>query len=424
MKKILFVHNNFPAQFIHLAQALAGEPGIGMAAIGTKTARRLPDVQLKKYSITDPDVSATHPFARRFDLECRRAEEVLYAATSLSSAGFVPDIVLAHPGWGEELPLRVIFPKARLITYCEYFYRIEGQDNGFDSEFPQSGLDGEVALNLKNAATLLALADCDSGISPTQWQRSTYPEAFQSKIKVIHEGVDVDKAKPAADAEFHLPSGLTLTKSDEVVTFVTRSFEPVRGFHIFMRALPRILAARPHAQIVIVGGDGNPYGASPPGGETWKSIFYNEVADRIDKTRVHFTGHLTHSQYLRALQISSAHVYLTYPFVLSWSLLEAMSTGCLIIASATPPVEEVINSRNGILVPFFDVDQLADRVIEALGHPGRFKSRRDRARATIIKTFNVRTVCLPRLLNFLGLASIVKRTKISATVLVSSDEEA
>jgi glycosyltransferase involved in cell wall biosynthesis len=420
MKKILFVHNNFPAQFVHVAQALAKEPGISLAAIGTQTARQLPGVRLIKYSVGDPDVSGTHPFARRFDLECRRAEEVLYAASTLSSSGFVPDIILAHPGWGEALPLRSIFPKARLIVYCEFFYRVAGLDSGFDPEFPQVGIDGEVNLQLKNAATLLALVNCDDALSPTQWQRSTFPAEFQPKIKVIHEGVDVDKARPSADAKFRLASGRVLTQADHVVTFVARNFEPVRGYHIFTRALPRILAGHPRAQILLIGGAGNPYGASPPAGQTWKAIFLNQIANKIDMSRVHFTGQVTHADYLRALQISSAHVYLTYPFVLSWSLLEAMSTGCLVIASATPPVEEVVNARNGILFPFFDTERLADCVIEALHHPRRFKPLRAQARATIVDQFDMRRVSLPKLLDLFGLE--VGNQGISDPILVSNPE--
>jgi glycosyltransferase involved in cell wall biosynthesis len=336
-------------------------------------------------------------------LECRRAEEVLYAAASLSSSGFIPDLVLAHPGWGESLPLRSVFPNATHVPYCEWFYRVDGGDTNFDPEFPRAGIDGDINLRLKNASTLLSLIECDKAISPTKWQRSTFPKEFQSKIEVIHEGVDVTKARPSRNAEFRLPSGRVLTKSDEVVTFVARSFEPVRGFHIFLRALPRILAARPKAQILLLGGDGTPYGAVPPLGQTWKSFFLNELGRNVDLRRIHFTGNTTHDDLIRALQISSAHVYFTYPFVLSWSLLEAMSIGCLVIASATPPVEEVVNSGNGLLVPFFDFDQLAERVVEALAHPRRFTALRTQARATVVERFDVHNVCLPKMLAFLGL---------------------
>jgi glycosyltransferase involved in cell wall biosynthesis len=417
MKQVLFVHNNFPAQFVHVARALASHPDVKVAAIGSQTARALPGVKLLKYSTIDGNVALTHPFARRFDLECQRAEQVLYAASNLTQSGFAPDVVVAHPGWGEALPLRAAFPKARLIAYCEFFYRAEGADFGFDSEFPQSGIDGRVRLHLKNASTLLALAESDAAISPTEWQRSTYPAEIQRKISVLHEGVDTEFIKPVADAEFRLSSGRVLRRGDEVVTFVIRSFEPLRGYHIFMRALPEILATRPKAQILVIGGAGSPYGISAPDGQDWKSIFYDEVAGKVDASRIHFTGQLSYQNYLSALQISSAHVYLTYPFVLSWSLLEAMSAECLVIGSDTAPVREVIDDSNGVLVPFFDPVALADAVIAALAHPRRFQSRRKHARKTVLDRFDMERQCVPNLLAFLGIdspAATRTRRKLSA----------
>jgi glycosyltransferase involved in cell wall biosynthesis len=398
---VLFVHTNFPAQYRHIVRALSRDPNVKVAAIGTTTSRRMNGVDLRKYSLTDTDVSTTHPFARRFDLECRHAEQVLYGLSSLSSCGFVPDLIMAHPGWGETLPLRTVFPKARILLYCEFFYAGEGRDVGFDPEFPDTGADGHVALNLKNAATLLGLLDSDAGVSPTQWQRSTYPQEFRRKIAVIHEGVDVDIVKPTPNGTFGLPSGQHLRRSDEVVTFVARNLEPLRGYHIFMRALPRIMAARPLAEVLVIGGDGTSYGRAPPRGMTWKSKFLGEVADRIDTTRVHFTGTLSYRDYLRALQVSSAHVYLTYPFVLSWSLIEALSAGCVVIGSDTAPVREVIDGENGVLVPFFDTNQLADSVIEALAYPRRFHAMRTQARRTALHNFDLERICLPKMMSFI-----------------------
>ena len=398
--KVLLVHNNFPAQFRHIARALAQDPRAWVVAIGSTTARSVNGVDLIRYSLIDGDVSATHPFARRFDLECRRAEQVLYALSSLSSSGFVPDVILAHPGWGETLPLRTIFPRARILLYCEFYYGMEGRDVGFDPEFAETGADGHVALHLKNAATLLALIDSDAGVSPTAWQRSTYPREIQNRIAVIHEGVDTGVVRPAPDATFRLASGRELHGSDEVVTFVARNLEPLRGYHAFMRALPRIMAARPLAEILVIGGEGTSYGQPPPAGITWKSIFFEQVADRIDKKRLHFTGPLPYRDYLRALQVSSVHVYLTYPFVLSWSLIEALSAGCLVIASDTSPVRDVIDRENGMLVPFFDTDQLADRAIEALTHPRQFYAMRAQARRTAVERYDVKRICLPQMMSF------------------------
>jgi glycosyltransferase involved in cell wall biosynthesis len=305
---------------------------------------------------------------------------------------------MAHPGWGETLPLRTIFPNARILLYCEFFYGTHGRDVGFDPEFPATGADGNVALHLKNASTLLALADCDVGISPTDWQRSTFPQEYQQKITTIHEGIAVDLVKPNPHAVLRLPSGHKLRQTNEVVTFVARNLEPLRGYHIFMRALPRIMSERPRAEIVIVGGDGVSYGASPPPGTTWKSIFFDEVAGQIDIERVHFAGRLPYADYLGALQISSAHIYLTYPFVLSWSLLEALSIGCVVIGSNTGPVREVLNSKNSLLVPFFDIEQIAERVVEVLANPNQFRPLRARARQTILEQYDLAQICLPKML--------------------------
>jgi glycosyltransferase involved in cell wall biosynthesis len=398
---ILFVHNNFPAQYLHVVRALANDPKVQIVAVGSSSAQTMDGVKLIKYSMGKVDVSATHPFARRFDVECYRAEQVLYALSSLASSGFTPDVIMAHPGWGETLPLRTIFPNARILLYCEFFYGMQGRDVGFDPEFPATGADGHVALHLKNAATLLALADSDIGVSPTEWQRSTFPQEYHDKITTIHEGIAADIVTPNPNAVLQLPCGRELRQTDEIVTFVARNLEPLRGYHIFMRALPRIMSERPRAQIVIVGGDGVSYGASPPPPTTWKSIFFDEVAGQIDPERVHFVGRLPYEDYLSALQISSAHIYLTYPFVLSWSLLEAMGAGCVVIGSNTDPVREVLNTENGILVPFFDVEQLAERVVGVLRHPHRFTSLRAHARRTILDQYDLVQICLPKLLTLI-----------------------
>ncbi|MFE1601548.1 glycosyltransferase [Methylobacterium sp. ID0610] len=389
--RFLFVHNNFPAQFRFLAEHLARDPQHRVAAIGTTTARDLPGIRVERYAFEDIGHAEVHPFARRFDREARRAEQVLYALNALDAAGFIPDVIVAHSGWGETLPLRAKYPNARIVVYCEFFYRDRGGDVHFDPEFPLLGVDGLTHLRAKNAAQLLALVDSDLGLSPTPWQRSTYPAEFQPKIAVAHEGVDPLTVRPDPAATFRLPNGQVLPAGAEVLTYLARNLEPMRGIHIFLRALPAILAARPSAQVVIAGGDGTSYGATASDGRSWKDTFLGEVRHRLDLRRVHFVGPLPYAEYLRLLQVSRAHVYLTYPFVLSWSLVEALCAGCLVIGSDTAPLHDAIeHGRNGLLVPFFDTDRLARTVTSALAHPEHYHWMRQEARASAIARFDRR----------------------------------
>jgi glycosyltransferase involved in cell wall biosynthesis len=412
---ILFVHNNFPAQFRNLAHELASRPEHRVAAVGAETAQPLANVDLRKYRMPFFDVSQTHPFARRFDVECRRATQVLFALTHLIESGFEPDLIVGHCGWGETLPLRSLFPKARIAIYCEFYYRPEGQDVHFDPESPQLGLDGLVGVHCKNASTLLSLAEAEIGLSPTRWQKQTYPIEYQNKIHVVHEGVDGERLRPDATARFTLPNGSVLQRGQEIVTFVARNLEPVRGYHIFMRALPEILAARPSAQVVIVGGDGVSYGASAPDGTSWKSVYLEEVASRIDLSRVHFLPPLPYEDYIRLLQVSDVHVYLTFPFVLSWSLIEAMAIGCAIVASDTGPVREAIeHGSSGLLTPFLDPAALAATVIAVLTDPVSHASLGKTARSRALARYD-KSACLRRALELLGVASDEKQGVEAAT---------
>jgi glycosyltransferase involved in cell wall biosynthesis len=397
---ILFVHNNFPAQFRHVVARLLHERQHRLCAIGSATARQIRGVHVERYELPRYMSQGAHPYASSFDTACRRAEQVLKACERISDAGFDPQIVLAHCGWGESLPLREAFPRAKLTNYCEFYYRAEGLDVNFDPEFPSVGIEDRIALQLRNATSLLSLIDGDDAISPTQWQKSTYPHELHAKIKVLHEGVDTSAIVPDPNAVFELPTGGVLTRNDEVVTFLARNLEPLRGYHIFMRSLPYLMSMRPRAHIVIVGGDGVSYGAAPPKGLTWKSKFLHEVADRIDRRRVHFVGTLQAPAYRAVLQVSNVHVYLTYPFIASWSLLDAMSAGCAVVASRTGPVEEIIDGRNGLLVPFFDYEGIAHHVSRLLADPERRKDLGERARETAVASYDVKA-CTARIRRYL-----------------------
>jgi glycosyltransferase involved in cell wall biosynthesis len=399
---VLFVHNNFPAQFKHVAARLYRDGAGSLAAIGSETSTAVEGVDLRRYQSTGT-LADTHNFARRFESECRRAEQVMFAALRLKGDGFLPDLIVAHCGWGETLPLRSVFPAARLVVYCEFYYRPVGQDVGFDIETGQFGLDGLVSLNAKNASTLIALAECALGISPTPWQKSTYPSEFQSKIHVAHEGVDTRWIAPDPTAMFEAPGAPRLSRDDEVVTYFARGMEPMRGFHVLMRAIPEILRRRPRAHIVLVGGEEVSYGNGPPGGGDWKTHCLRELLPQLDLSRVHFLDWLPHPLLRKLMQVSTVHVYMTYPFVLSWSCVEALSAGCAIVASDTAPVRDVIvDDENGVLTPFHDHDALAAAICDLAGDATRRGRYSRQARETALAAFDVRS-CVDRTLQILGI---------------------
>ena len=390
---VLFVHQNFPGQFKHLAPYLA-RAGHGVRALGID-GPGLPGIELIRYKPSRSTNKNTHPWAQEFETKVIRGEACARAALELRDGGFTPDVIVANPGWGESLFLRDVFPRARMLALLEFFYAARGLDFGFDPEFHRNDPMRDAKLRSKNAHLLMALADMDRGFSPTQFQRSTVPEQYRAKIDVIFDGIDTGVARPDSGAAIEIGEQ-SLRAGDEVLTFVNRNLEPYRGYHIFMRALPEILRRRPHASVLIVGGDGVSYGAPAPAGKTWKQIFFDEVKGQLDLARVHFIGRLPYEQYLKVLQVSACHVYLTYPFVLGWSCIEAMSTGCLVVGSRTPPVEEAIQDRrNGLLIDFFDVAALARAVREVLERPEEFAPLRAAARQTALDRYDL-AKCLPQ----------------------------
>lgn len=332
------------------------------------------------------------------------AQGVARACNTLRARKFEPDIVIGHAGWGETLYIKDVFPKAKLINYFEFFYQATGADTGFDPEFPVS-VDDHLRIRTKNAVNLLCLDSCDAGVSPTHWQHGTYPKEYANKISIIHEGIDVDQAMPDTSVRFSLNNGLELTKADEVVSYVARNLEPYRGFHVFMRAAEVICKRRPKAHILVIGGDEVSYGSSLPDGQTYRRKMLQEVT--LDPSRVHFLGKVPYQRYLQALQVSSAHIYLTVPFVLSWSMMEAMAAECTIVASDTPPVTELIrDGENGLLVDFFCPEQIADQVDRVFGAPDRLPGLGRQARQDILRSYTVKQSIkqYEALLNRLGIS--------------------
>ncbi|NOT14876.1 MAG: glycosyltransferase [Methylotenera sp.] len=383
--KFIFLHQNFPGQFPHIASYLARE-GHQVISMSQAQARGLAGVQNIVYKPSRGATKGIHHYLIGAENAILNGQAVARTMQALKQKGFVPDVVIGHAGWGETLYVKDVFPETKLINYLEFFYHATGADTGFDPEFPNQA-DDFLRIRTKNIVNLLSLDGCDAGISPTQWQKSQYPLEYQPKISVIHEGINTAMAKPNPTASVTLPNGRVLTSQDKVVTYVARSLEPYRGFHIFMRALALICQRQPDYQVLIIGADEVSYGRRQEG-KTYKEQMLSEVS--IDESRVHFLGRLPHDQFTTILQISSAHIYLTVPFVLSWSMLEAMAIGCLVIGSNTPPVREIIeHEKNGLLVDFFDPQAIADAVDLALNQPEQMKSMRRAASQYIQENYPI-----------------------------------
>jgi glycosyltransferase involved in cell wall biosynthesis len=384
--KALLVHRSFPGQFLHLVRELASS-GHQVVFITEPTANHIPGVTKVSYTVT-PASHRTHPAAQDFDAAQRRAQAVAEVAAGLRSADFTPDIIIGHEAWGETLNLAEIWPHVPAITYREYFYHPAGADVGFDPEFPVTPADYP-RVRAKNASSLLSLHAGGQGVTPTVWQRSLYPAWAQPSIAVVPDGVDLDTCRPdpaVRQSPFDL-AGLQIQPHHRLVTYVARDLEPYRGFHTLIRALPRVME-RPDVHVICLGGDGVSYGLAPPQG-TWRQRLLASLGPSLDATRLHFPGHVGYADFVRLLQRSDVHAYLSYPFIASWSLREAMACGCSLVAGNTAPVRELIDDgTHGILVPCLEPAAVADGILalladaqrrQALGAAARARAEREMA---------------------------------------------
>lgn len=404
--KILLIHQNFPGQYKHLAPALV-ERGHEVVALTcrVKEPQQWKGVKIIPYKIQGASTKGIHPWLADFETKILRATSCYRGAKGLKEQGFEPDVICAHHGWGESMFLKDIWPEARMGLYCELYHLTAHPFLNFDPEFPSKSPEADILrIRMKNLNNRLHEEVMDAGISPTRFQASTFPDHWQDRLTVAHDGIDTDIVRPDPAAQLDVGDGKVLTRDDEVITFINRNLEPYRGYHIFMRALPDILKRRKNAHVVILGGDEVSYGAKPPQGRTWKQIYIDEVRGRIPTphwNRVHFLGRVPYDKFLAMMQVSRAHVYLTYPFVLSWSLLEAMSAGCAIVASSTEPVREVMTEgENGWMVDFFDRDALVERVCALLDDEEARVHLGETSRRFVQEKYDLQRICLPQHLDW------------------------
>jgi glycosyltransferase involved in cell wall biosynthesis len=409
--KILFMHQTMPAQFKHLVRYFASRPEHEVTFISRLGPDAVENVHCVKYKMLGEEPPKTHPYLANFQEGIRYGYSAAMAALDLQRQGYRPDVIVAHPGWGDTLYIKDVFPKSPLLSYFEFYYHPTGADTFFDpAEVPKSR--DQQRIFSKNAINLMSLDNSDWGITPTTWQWRLHPAELRHRISVIHDGIDVRTIAPDPQASFKLPNGRVLTSTDEVLTYVARNLEPYRGFPSFMRAAALIAERRPNCQILVVGAEQGGYGRPAPKGTTYRQIMLDEV--KIDPDRIHFLGPVPYRDYLNILRISTAHLYLTLPFVLSWSMLEAMSAGCLVIGSNTPPVAEVIEDGvNGLLADFLSPGEIADQIELALADRRAMMEIRARARETIIERYSLAR-CIP-----LQLELIHKLARGSTPIAVS-----
>lgn len=386
--KILFLHSNFPAQFRHLAVSLAKDSNNRIVFGTTREEGQIPRVYKLIYTPSREPKRETHHYIRPLENAVLQGQAVYRELDKLKKDGFYPDVVYGHSGWGPTMFIKDLFPKSKLLCYFEWFYNSEGSDVGFDPSEPLT-TDDKLRIRIKNAPILTDLYSCDAGMCPTIWQRHQFPKEYYDKLNVLHDGIDTQYFSPQKDEKLILPKiGLDLSGVKEIITYVSRGMEPYRGFPQFMESVFLLQKKRKKCHVVVVGEDRVAYGRKLPGGKTFKQLMLDKFD--FDFSRLHFTGRLPYNQYLQVLRASSVHVYLTRPFVLSWSMLEAMSTGCLIIASDTSPVTEVVQDGvNGLLVDFFSPQDIVAKIEHALDNPDQMEMLRINARKTIQEKYSL-----------------------------------
>lgn len=397
---ILFLHRDFPAQFKYLVLVLANNPDNKVMFITQENQIELKGVEKFVYKPVSKSSGNCNSYLALYSDILSHAQAAAKTAQEIKRRGIKPDVIYGFGFWGLNMFMKDIFPDVPLISYSEWFYNMEGADIGFDGKTFSDEFKSEVRC--KNSHILVDLYSCDAAITPTHWQKSQFPKEFQDKIKVLHDGIDTEACKPDSNAKFLInDKNLELSAQDEVITYGTRGMEPYRGFPEFMEAAAKILKKRPNAHIVIAGVDKSFYGPPPPKG-TYKKLMLEKL--NLDLSRVHFVGAISFIDYIKLLQISSAHVYSSFPYILSWSVLNAMSVGCCVVASNTAPVLEVIKDNyNGLLFDFYNVDQLVEKIEYAIDNKNnsKIKEIRDNARKSVVENYDAMKL-LPQQINFLN----------------------
>ena len=401
---ILFVHQNYPGQYREIIPTLASTGRHGVVFLTQQTQQpRATDHMIVAYKPAHKPARNAWKYSAWFEESIGNAIGAGNACQVLRQNGFKPDLVMGHANWGELLYIKEIWPDVPLLGYFEYYFIAKGGLVGFDPEFPEAG-DVGPRLFANNAINHLTFERCDFGITATEWQKTTHPPSMRDKLAVLHEGVRTDRLIPDHDSDFAVEFATArFARGEEIVTYIARNLEPARGFHTLMRSLPRLQALRPRARVAIVGGDEVSYGRKLAKGHTFRGWLTRELGDSVDWSRVHFLGRIPYSKLIGLMKLARCHVYLTVPFIPSWSMLEAMALEKTIVSNTVDPVREIMtDGRTGLLVDFFQPVQLAERVAEVLADRSNLRMIGVAAREKVVSEYDFLTQTFPKLRAFLN----------------------
>lgn len=391
---VLFIHQNFPAQFGHIAAYLVQRKGFRSTFVSQQPPGNDGGVERIQYQIRGGATQQTHYCSRSFENAIWHSHGVFEALQARPD--IKPDLVVGHSGFLSTAFLRELYD-CPIVNYFEYYYHTRGTDMDYRPDFPYPALN-HLRARARNAGLLMDLEECDAGYSPTRWQRGLMPRTYRHKLRTIFDGVDTNLWRPQPG----LPRSVgerALPDDVRIVTYVSRGMESIRGFDIFMKVAKLLCQRRRDVVFVVVGEDRVCYGGDLEftGGQSFKEWVL--ARDDYDLSRFIFTGLMPIPALAQLFSISDLHVYLTVPFVLSWSLMDALACGATVLASNTAPVREMIeHDRNGLLVDFFDVEGLADAAERVLDAPDEYR-RLGQAGADMIRQRYSLEVCLPRMLD-------------------------
>jgi glycosyltransferase involved in cell wall biosynthesis len=391
---ILFIHQNFPAQFGHIAAYLIKKKGFRCTFLSEAPPANVEGIERIQYQVAGGATERTHFCARTFENAMWHSQAIYEALAARSD--IQPDLIVAHSGFLSTIFLRELY-KCPIVNYFEFYYLTQGSDMDFRPDFPYPAIK-LLRARARNANLLLDLENCDIGYSPTRWQRNLFPENYRSKIRVAFDGVDTTFWRPLPEktrriANWVVPEGV------RVVTYVSRGLESIRGFDIFMKTAKLLCQRRRDLVFFVVAEDRICYGGDAEfiGGNSFKQWVL--ARDNYDLSRFIFTGLLPPAKLVELFSLTDLHIYLTVPFVLSWSLMDALACGATVLASNTAPVSEVIkHGQNGLLADFFDVEGIADLAGKVLDNPGAYRPLGQNGVEMVRDRYSLE-VCLPRMLD-------------------------